>query len=66
MELISTFCAKYKFIKNLIVITAGQLQTDFDGISEISDRMQGEGINLTVMQVATYFTHLLINQGYRF
>jgi ATP-dependent DNA helicase 2 subunit 2 len=49
MDMITKFCLKYKFRKNIIAITAGELDTDFDGVTEIAGHLKSEDILLTVM-----------------
>ena len=49
--MISEFCLKLKFKKNIILLTNGNLLSDFSDSDAISSKIQQQGITLFVLYV---------------
>ena len=54
MDLITRFCKKLKYVKNITVLTNGTGFIDEDDLSSITDRIRGENINLTLLYALAY------------
>ena len=50
-HMISEFCLKLKFKKNIILLTNGNLLSDFADSDAISSKIQQQGITLFVLYV---------------
>ncbi|EPS42858.1 hypothetical protein H072_3235 [Dactylellina haptotyla CBS 200.50] len=51
IDIIEKYCKKLKYIRNIVLLTNGTGNFDFEGIDDIVKQIKDQGINLTVLGV---------------
>ncbi|KAF3928883.1 hypothetical protein ABW20_dc0109269 [Dactylellina cionopaga] len=51
MDIIEKYCKKLKYVRNIVFLTNGSGQYDFDGMDDIVKQIKDQGINVTVLGV---------------